>query len=69
MNNTPSTINAELQSLVDTVFTGREAAAKWLASPHELLDGSSPSEVACGSDAGAERVRDMLLAIKYGGVV
>ncbi|WP_366119460.1 MbcA/ParS/Xre antitoxin family protein [Aquabacterium sp.] len=69
MNNTQPTPDAELQSLAAEVFTGPETATQWLSRPHELFGGLSPREVARASDEGAERVRDMLVAIKYGGAV
>lgn len=69
MSNTQPTLDSELQSLAAEVFSGPEAAARWLTRPHEVFCGSPPIEIARSSDEGAERVRGMLVAIKYGGVV
>lgn len=51
----------------DTFETGEEAAA-WLRQPHPMLDGEAPLDCA-KSGFGAERVKDILNAVKYGGVV
>ena len=40
----------------------------WLTKPHELLGGKTPMEFA-GNEFGAAKVRSMLNAIEYGGVV
>ena len=45
---------------------GAEAPA-WLDKPHKLLDGQTPAAFAAGG--GSEKVRSMLNAIQYGGVV
>lgn len=58
----------ELEMLAGEVFATSEGAASWLRKPHPLLDGLSPWEVAT-SHAGFQRVRDLLLNIKFGGVV
>lgn len=69
MSNTQPAPDSDLQSLAAEVFTGPDAAAQWLTSPHEAFCGLPPSEVARASDEVAERVNAMLVAIKYGGVV
>lgn len=51
----------------DTFETDGEAAA-WLRQPHPMLDGETPLDCA-KSGFGAERVKDILNAVKYGGVV
>jgi putative toxin-antitoxin system antitoxin component (TIGR02293 family) len=51
----------------DTFETDHEAAA-WLRQPHPMLDGETPLDCA-KSGFGAERVKDILNAVKYGGVV
>lgn len=38
----------------------------WLDTPHELLGGRTPNEVIAQGDP--QRVRDLLRAIKYGGM-
>jgi putative toxin-antitoxin system antitoxin component (TIGR02293 family) len=51
----------------DTFETAAEASA-WLKRAHPSLDGETPLECA-KSSYGAQRVKDVLLAIKYGGVL
>lgn len=55
----------DLRDLAMQVF-GAEAPA-WLDKPHKLLDGQTPAAFAAGG--GLEKVRSMLNAIQYGGVV
>ena len=55
----------ELESLASDVFESDDDAANWLRKPHPMLDGDSPIEAA-GSSFGTQRVKDILLAIKYG---
>lgn len=55
----------DLLDLAMRVF-GAEASA-WLDKPHKLLDGQTPAAFAAGG--GSEKVRSMLNAIQYGGVV
>ncbi|MGJ3701166.1 metallophosphoesterase [Variovorax sp. AFSI2.2] len=55
----------DLLDLAMQVF-GAEAPA-WLDKPHKLLDGQTPAAFAAGG--GSEKVRSMLNAIQYGGVV
>lgn len=57
----------ELESWAKETFATDEEASRWLRQPHPLLDGQTPLDRA-KSDSGALRVRDILLAIKYGGV-
>jgi putative toxin-antitoxin system antitoxin component (TIGR02293 family) len=52
---------------VETFGTG-DKAWLWLKKPHPLLDGLSPLEYA-SNQYGAEKVRSMLSAIRFGGVV
>lgn len=56
------------QDLLDRAMQvfGAEASA-WLDKPHKLLDGQTPAAFAAGG--GSEKVRSMLNAIQYGGVV
>jgi putative toxin-antitoxin system antitoxin component (TIGR02293 family) len=48
-------------------FETSEDAAGWLRKPHPLLDEKTPLEMA-QTAAGAQQVRSMLVAIRYGGV-
>jgi putative toxin-antitoxin system antitoxin component (TIGR02293 family) len=57
---------AEMEALAADVFTSDEAAHGWLKTPHPLL-GETPIDAASTS-YGAQRVREILTAIKYGGV-
>lgn len=45
-----------------------EDGAIWMTKPHDLLDGKSPMEYATNEFGGA-KVRQILNAIEYGGVV
>ena len=58
---------AELEAFVLDVFASEQAAHDWLKTEHPLL-GESPIDAASTS-YGAQRVREILTAIKYGGVV
>jgi len=46
-----------------------KAASVWMNRPHSLLGGASPRETAKKSKTGTTRVQEILVAIKYGGVV
>ena len=58
----------ELGQMAADTFETEEEAAAWLRRPHPMLDGDSPLELA-KSGYGAQRVKDILMAIRYGGVV
>ena len=58
----------ELQELAEEVFGDQEAAKTWLHKPHPLFGEMQPVEIA-KSSYGAQRVKQVLVAIKYGGVV
>ena len=58
----------ELDSLAKETFETPQEAAGWMRQPHPMLDGESPLQCA-KSGFGAQRVKDILVAIKYGGVV
>lgn len=58
---------AELEAFALDVFDSEQAAHDWLKSAHPML-GESPIDAA-SSSYGAQRVREILTAIKYGGVV
>lgn len=56
-------------TLARTVFASHDFALAWMNKPHELLRDRSPLDVSTESTAGAMRVREILLAIRFGGVV
>lgn len=58
----------ELDGLAEDTFETPQEASTWLRKPHPMLDGESPLECA-KSGFGAQRVKDILVATKYGGVV
>jgi putative toxin-antitoxin system antitoxin component (TIGR02293 family) len=58
----------ELEAMATDTFESDDAAHGWLRRPHPMLEGECPLEAAKTS-FGARRVKDMLVAIKYGGVV
>lgn len=58
----------ELEALATDTFETDDAAHGWLRRPHPMLEGECPLEAAKTS-FGTRRVKDMLIAIKYGGVV
>jgi putative toxin-antitoxin system antitoxin component (TIGR02293 family) len=58
---------AGLEALALDVFASEQAAHEWLKKEHPIL-GESPIEAA-SSSYGAQRVREILTGIKYGGVV
>ncbi|URI07909.1 DUF2384 domain-containing protein [Aquincola tertiaricarbonis] len=58
----------ELDAMARDTFETDEEAAAWLRKPHPMLDGETPLDCA-KSGFGAEHVKDILNAVKYGGVV
>jgi putative toxin-antitoxin system antitoxin component (TIGR02293 family) len=56
----------ELNRLAEDTFETPEAAGAWLRRAHPMLDGESPLDLA-KSAYGAERVKEILIALKYGG--
>ena len=58
----------ELESWAEQTFATEEEASRWMRQPHPLLGGETPLDCA-KSSSGALRVRDILMAIKFGGVV
>jgi uncharacterized protein (DUF2384 family) len=56
-----------LVGLATQVFGAVEDAAGWLTSPHPLLDGESPMQRA-RTPWGLDKVREILVALRYGGV-
>lgn len=58
----------ELTQMAEDVFSTQDDACAWLRRAHPMLDGETPLE--CAKTAfGAVRVKEMLVALKYGGVV
>jgi putative toxin-antitoxin system antitoxin component (TIGR02293 family) len=58
----------ELEAMATDTFESDDAAHGWLRRSHPMLEGECPLEAAKTS-FGTRRVKDMLVAIKYGGVV
>jgi len=58
----------ELTMMATTTFGTLENGVAWLKKPHPLLDGQSPLEYATNAYALA-RVKSMMSALRYGGVV
>ncbi len=58
----------ELDEMASDTFESEVDAANWLRRPHPMLDGESPLE-ATKTSYGAQRAKDILVAVKYGGVV
>jgi len=58
----------ELGQMAADTFETEDESSAWLRRPHPMFDGDSPLELAKTS-YGAQRVKDMLLSIKFGGVV
>jgi putative toxin-antitoxin system antitoxin component (TIGR02293 family) len=58
----------ELEAMATDTFESDDAAHGWLRRAHPMLEGECPLEAAKTS-FGTRRVKDMLVAIKYCGVV
>ena len=58
----------EIAKMANDVFATDNEAFDWLRKPHPMLDGDNPFQAAKTS-FGAQRVKDILVATKYGGVV
>lgn len=58
---------AELVGLATQVFGSVQDAAGWLTSAHPLLDGETPMQRA-RTPWGLDKVREILVALRYGGV-
>ncbi len=58
----------ELEAMATDTFESDDDAHGWLRRQHPMLEGECPLEAAKTS-FGTRRVKDMLVAIKYGGVV
>lgn len=58
----------ELDGLAKETFETPTEATGWMRKPHPMLDGETP--LACAKFSfGTQRVKDLLVAIKFGGVV
>lgn len=58
----------ELGQMAADTFETEDEASAWLRRAHPVLEGDSPLEAAKTS-FGAQRVKDILIAIRYGGLV
>ena len=58
----------ELDQLAIDTFETEAEAMQWLRKPHPMLDGDDPL-TAARTSFGAQRVKDILVAVRYGGVV
>lgn len=58
----------EIANLANDIFATNAEACAWLRQPHPILEGDSPFQAAKTS-FGTQQVKDILFAIKYGGVV
>ena len=58
----------EIDQMAADTFEDEAQASEWLRRSHPMLEDETPLEAAKTS-YGAQRVRDILVAIKYGGVV
>ena len=61
-------LQQELERMAADTFETKGEAARWLRRPHPMLGEESPLHTA-QTEAGAHRVKAILVAIKYGGVV
>lgn len=58
----------ELDQMATDIFASEKEASMWLRQPHPMLDGDTPLDAA-ETSVGTARVKDILLSIKFGGVV
>ena len=65
MSQSHSASIGEIRDLAISVWENPQDAEEFLTTPHALLDGETPWEVA-RTARGAERVREILLALEYG---
>ncbi len=61
-------IHQELERMAADTFATSESASQWLQKPHPVLDDKTPLQIA-QTEEGAMRVKAVLIAIKYGGVI
>lgn len=57
----------ELDGMAAETFATEAEASAWLRRSHPMLDGEAPL-AAAQTSFGGQRVKDILLAVKYGGV-
>lgn len=58
----------ELEAMARDTFANEDEALAWLRRPHPLMDGDSPL-AASSTSFGVNQVKEILVAIKYGGAV
>ncbi|MDP3348235.1 MAG: MbcA/ParS/Xre antitoxin family protein [Hydrogenophaga sp.] len=58
----------DVEQMATDTFETEQDAAEWLSRPHPMLDHETPLQTA-QTEAGAHRVKALLVAIKYGGVI
>ncbi len=58
----------ELEAMARDTFASEDEALAWLRRPHPLMDGDSPL-AASSTSFGVNQVKEILVAIKYGGAV
>jgi hypothetical protein len=64
----PEELSPEAQrvlALAESVFNDKDKAARWLGKPRKIFDGACPFEL-LATAAGAQRVEEILLRIRYG---
>ena len=61
-------VACELKVLAVNTFETEQDAAGWFLRPHPILNGETPQQASQTAE-GARLVKQMLVAIKYGGVV
>ncbi len=54
--------------VAETVFLSEEDIRRFMTTPHPILEDRTPTEM-CQTSTGMQRVQDLLLGIKFGGVV
>jgi len=59
---------ALLLNLLRDTFATQKDARRWWRSPHPALGGAAPS-AAAKTEQGQGQVRNILIALKYGGVL
>lgn len=64
----PAAALADCERMANDTFESEEVALNWLHRPHPMLEGKSPLEYA-KTPSDVQRVKDILVAIKYGGGV
>ena len=66
-NSKPEPSLTDLEKFAMEVFLSTDDIERWFAKPHPLLNGETPLRMAT-TKTGAEKVRSLLVAIKYGGL-